>query len=183
MGQHRRHPHRKVDELVDSLTGKPPLLPRFNKFQVQAMPEYPKVLQDYLDDFSFISSRDERIDFLIAISDEFQAVPADIAPKPYDEAYRVVGCESEAFVWAIDRADDTLDFYFDVLNPQGLSAMAMCAILDQSCSGAPLEQVAAIDGEVVFAFFGKDISMGKGRGLTEIINAIVYAAKQRLKAT
>ncbi len=144
------------------------------------MPGYPPKLQDYLDDFAFISARDERIDFLIAISDEFEPVPASVATKPYQEAHRVIGCESEAFVWAIDRPDGTLDFHFDVLNPQGLSAMAMCAILDQSCSGAPLEQVAAIDGEVVFTFFGKDISMGKGRGLTEIINAVVYAANQRL---
>ncbi|MDE2951824.1 MAG: SufE family protein [Chloroflexota bacterium] len=144
------------------------------------MPGYPPKLQDYLDDFGFISTRDERIDFLIAISDDFEPVPASVATKPYEEAQRVIGCESEAFVWAIDRPDGTLDFHFDVLNPQGLSAMAMCAILDQSCSGAPLEQVAAINGEVVFTFFGKDISMGKGRGLTEIINAVVYAANQRL---
>ncbi|MDE2857315.1 MAG: SufE family protein [Chloroflexota bacterium] len=144
------------------------------------MPGYPPKLQDYLDDFGFISTRDERIDFLIAISDDFEPVPASVATKPYEEAQRVIGCESEAFVWAIDRPDGTLDFHFDVLNPQGLSAMAMCAILDQSCSGAPLEQVAAINGEVVFTFFGKDISMGKGRGLTEIINAVVYATNQRL---
>ncbi|MCY4072438.1 MAG: SufE family protein [Chloroflexi bacterium] len=144
------------------------------------MPGYPPKLQDYLDDFGFISARDERIDFLIAISDEFEPVPASVATKPYEEAHRVIGCESEAFVWAIDRPDGTLDFHFDVLNPQGLSAMAMCAILDQSCSGAPLEQVATINGDVVFTFFGKDISMGKGRGLTEIINAVVYAANQRL---
>jgi len=144
------------------------------------MPGYPPKLQDYLDDFGFISTRDERIDFLIAISDDFEPVPASVATKPYEEAQRVIGCESEAFVWAIDRTDGTLDFHFDVLNPQGLSAMAMCAILDQSCSGAPLEQVAAINGEVVFTFFGKDISMGKGRGLTEIINAVVYATNQRL---
>ncbi len=147
------------------------------------MPVYPPKLQEYLDDFGFISSRDERVDFLIAISDEFEPVPALVATKPYDEVYRVIGCESEAFVWAIDRPDGTLDFHFDVLNPQGLSAMAMCAILDQSCSGAPLDQVAAINGEVIFTFFGKDISMGKGRGLTEIINAIVYAARLRLAAS
>ncbi|MCY3834419.1 MAG: SufE family protein [Chloroflexi bacterium] len=146
------------------------------------MAELPPKLQAYLDDFSFISTREERVDYLIALADEFQPVPASIATKPYDEAHRVIGCESEAFVWAIDREDGTVDFYFDVLNPQGLSAMAMSAILDQACSGAPLEQVAAINGEVVFTFFGKDISMGKGRGLTELLNAVVYQAKQRLRS-
>ena len=145
------------------------------------MTELPPKLQEYLEDFGFISTRDERIDYLIAIADEFEAVPATIASQPYDEANRVVGCESEAFVWALERDDGRLDYYFDVLNPQGLSAMAMCAILDQACSGAPLEQVAAINGEVVFTLFGKEISMGKGRGLTELINAVTYAARQRMK--
>ncbi len=146
------------------------------------MADYPPILQEYLDDFGFVTSREERVDFLIAIADEFEPVPESVATKPYDEAQRVIGCESEAFVWALDREDGTLDFYFDVLNPQGLSAMAMSAILDRSCSGAPLEQVAAVNGEVVFTFFGKDISMGKGRGLTELVNAVVYQARQRLKS-
>ena len=146
------------------------------------MADYPPTLQEYLDDFGFVTSREERVDFLISIADEFEPVPETVASKPYDEAQRVIGCESEAFVWALDREDGTLDFYFDVLNPQGLSAMAMSAILDRSCSGAPLEQVAAINGEVVFTFFGKDISMGKGRGLTELVNAVVYQARQRLKS-
>ena len=119
------------------------------------MADLPARLQEYLDDFSFITSREERVDYLIAIADEFQPVPASVATKPYDERHRVIGCESEAFVWALDREDGTLDFYFDVLNPQGLSAMAMSAILDQACSGAPLEQVAAVNGEVVFTFFGR----------------------------
>ena len=145
------------------------------------MSSYPPKLQEYLDDFAFITTREERVDFLIAIADEFRPVPASIATKPYDEAQRVVGCESEAFVWAVDRSDGTVDFYFDVLNPQGLSAMAMSAVLAQSCSGTALEQVAAIDGEVVFHLFGRDISMGKGRGLTELVNAVVYAAKKRLR--
>lgn len=146
------------------------------------MASYPPKLQEYLDDFGFITSREDRVDYLIDIADEFKPVPDLIAAQPYDEANRVIGCESEAFVWALDRDDGTLDFYFDVLNPQGLSAMAMSAILDDACSGAPLEQVAAIDGEVVFTFFGRDISMGKGRGLTELINAVVYQAKRRLRS-
>lgn len=145
------------------------------------MANYPQKLQDYLDDFSMITGRDDRADYLIQIADQFEPVPAEIATKPYDESHRVVACESEAFVWAVDREDGTVDFYFDVLNPQGLSAMAMSAILDESCSGTPLEQVAAIDSDVVFTFFGKDISMGKGTGLSGIVNTVVYEAKKRLK--
>ena len=144
------------------------------------MSKYPEKLQEYIDDFGFITTRDERADYLIHIADEFKPVPESIATQPYDEANRVVGCESEAFVWAIEREDGTLDFHFDVLNPQGLSAMAMATILDQSCSGAPLEQVAKIDGEVIFTFFGNDVSMGKGRGLSGIVNTVAYEAKKRL---
>ena len=145
------------------------------------MPALPPKLQEYLDDFAFVTTREERVDYLISIADEFQPVPPAIASQPYDEAHRVIGCESEAFVWAIDRPDGMLDFRFDVLNPQGLSAMAMCAILEQTCSGAPLEQVANITGEVVFTFFGRDVSMGKGVGLTELVHTVVFHARQRMQ--
>lgn len=145
------------------------------------MANYPEKLQEYLDDFSYITTRDERAEYLIQISDDFKPVPESIATKPYDESHRVVGCESEAFVWAIDREDGTLDYYFDVLNPQGLSAMAMSAILQASCSGTSLEKVASIDSDVVFTFFGRDVSMGKGQGLSSIVNTVVHEAKKRLK--
>ncbi len=144
------------------------------------MADIPAKLQETLDDFSFITTRDERAEYLIQLADEFEPVPETIATKPYDEAHRVPACESEAFVWAIDRDDGTLDYYFDVLNPQGLSAMAICGILGNSCSGMPLEQVASIENEVVFQLFGKDISMGKGTGLMGIVNMVVYEAKKRL---
>jgi cysteine desulfuration protein SufE len=151
-----------------------------NRDKETPMANYPEKLQEYIDDFGFITTRDERAEYLIQISDDFKPVPESVATQPYDESHRVVGCESEAFVWAVDREDGTLDFYFDVLNPQGLSAKAMSAILDQSCSGVPLEQVASIDDNVIFTFFGKDVSMGKGRGLTGIINTVVYEANKRL---
>lgn len=141
---------------------------------------YPEKLQEYVDDFGFVTTREERVDFLISIADEFERVPEDIATKPYDESHRVVGCESEAFVWAVDREDGTLDYHFDVLNPQGLSAMAMSTILKQSCSGIPLEEIANIDGDLVRVFFGNDVSMGKGLGLNGIINTVIYEAKKRL---
>ena len=42
------------------------------------------------------------------------------------------------------------------------------------------EQVAEINDEVVFEFFGKNISMGKGRGLMGIVNTVKAAARQKL---
>lgn len=146
------------------------------------MAEYPAKLQETIEDFSFVTTRQERQQYLIQLADEFKdvKVPSDIAEQPYDESHRVPACESDAFVWWDKNEDGTLQFYFDVLNPQGLSAMAMAVILGQSCSGAPLEQVAEINDDVVFEFFGKTISMGKGRGLMGIVNMVKAAAVQNL---
>lgn len=79
-----------------------------------------------------------------------------------------------------DNEDGTLQYHYDVLNPQGLSAMAMSVILGEACSGAPLEKVANIQEDIVFEFFGKNISMGKGRGLIGILNMMKAAARQKL---
>lgn len=147
------------------------------------MVDYPAKLNETIEDFSFVTTRQERQQYLIQLADEFKdvKVPNSIAEQPYDESHRVPACESDAFVWWEKNEDGTLQFHFDVLNPQGLSAMAMAVILGQSCSGAPLEQVAQINDDVVFEFFGKNISMGKGRGLMGIVNMMKAAAKQNLE--
>jgi cysteine desulfuration protein SufE len=146
------------------------------------MANYPEKLQELVDDFEQITDRSERQEYLIEIADRFAdvKVPPDIATKPYEETHRVPACESEAFVWAKEQPDGTLKYYFDVLNPQGLSAMAMSVILDETCSGQPLEQVATVDPTIVFSLFGKEISMGKGQGLMGIVTLVQHEAKQRL---
>ena len=146
------------------------------------MANYPEKLQELVDDFEQITDRSERQEYLIEIADRFSdaKVTADIATKPYEENHRVPACESEAFVWATEQADGTLKYYFDVLNPQGLSAMAMSVILDETCSGQPLEKVATVDPGIVFSLFGKEISMGKGQGLMGIVTMVQHEAKQRL---
>jgi sulfur transfer protein SufE len=147
------------------------------------MAEYPAKLKEALEDFSFITTRAERQDYLIQIADRFDEVKVtpDVATKPYDEAHRVPACESEAFVWATENPDGTLHYQFDVLNPQGLSAMAMATILGETCSSAPLEQVATLTESIVFDFFGKDISMGKGQGLMGIVRTVAFEAQRRLR--
>jgi sulfur transfer protein SufE len=146
------------------------------------MANYPEKLQELVEDFEQITDRSERQEYLIEIADRFSDVKVtpDIATKPYEETHRVPACESEAFVWAQEQADGTLKYYFDVLNPQGLSAMAMSVILDETCSGQPLEKVAAVDPGIVFSLFGKEISMGKGQGLMGIVTMVQHEAKQRL---
>lgn len=144
------------------------------------MTDYPPKLQEALEDFSFITSRTERQEYLIQLADDFDnvKVPETIATQPYDESHRVPACESEAFVWWQRNDDGTLQYYFDVLNPQGLSAMAIAVILGEACSGAPLKQIEAINEQIVFDFFGKNISMGKGQGLMGIVNMVKAAARQ-----
>jgi cysteine desulfuration protein SufE len=145
------------------------------------MAQYPEKLAEIVEDFASITDRNERAEYLIEIADRFEKVPPEIATQPYEESHRVPSCESEAFVWAKDQPDGTLKYYFDVLNPQGLSAKAMAAILDETASGAPLEQVAAISPDIVFKIFGRELSMGKGQGLTGIVTMVVYEARRRLR--
>ncbi len=146
------------------------------------MSEYPPKLAEVLEDFSFITGRDERVAFLIEIADRFPAVKVtpNIAKPPYDEAHHVQYCESDAYVWALEREDGTLDFRFDVLNPQGLSAKAMCVILGETLSGEPLGQIAAVPKEIVHQIFGREIAMGKGQGLMGIVHMVTHEAKKRL---
>lgn len=143
------------------------------------MTEIPAPLAHLLEDFAFVD-RPERAELLIEYADRFAEVPPRVAIRPFPEENHVQRCESEAYVWAEDRPDGTLKFYFAVENPQGLSAKALSVILDETLSGQPLEQVAIVPPDVIFELFGKDISMGKGQGLMGILAMVTHAARQRL---
>lgn len=147
------------------------------------MDNIPQGLQEMIEDFSFVTNRNERAEFLIEIADRFESVkvPEDISTAPHPEDNHVQYCESDAYVWAVDNEDGTQQYYFDVLNPQGLSAMAMSVILGETLSGKPLEEVAAVPNDIVFKIFGKEISMGKGQGLIGIVNMVSHAAKSKLE--
>lgn len=146
------------------------------------MPDYPERLDEMLQDFSFVTDRNDRAELLIELADRFQKVPERIAVPPYPENHRVQFCESEAYVWTEEQPDDTLKFHFAVENPQGVSAKAMAVILDETLSGAPLEQVAQVSPDIVLQIFGKEISMGKGQGLMGMVRAVQNAAKAHLTA-
>jgi cysteine desulfuration protein SufE len=142
------------------------------------MADYPQPLQELLEDFSWIDNRRERTEMLIQYADQFEKVPEDVAMPPYPADHRVPACESEAYVWARQREDGALKLYFAVENPQGLSAMAMAAILDQTLSGLPPEQVVKVNPEIVYELFGNELSMGKGAGLTSMVNMVQALARQ-----
>lgn len=145
------------------------------------MSDYPEKLNEILQDFASIFDRTERAEMLIYYADRFKEVPERIAARPFPEEHRVQFCESEAYVWAEPQAGDTLKFHFAVENPQGLSAMAMAAILDQTLSGAPLEQAAAVGPDIVYQIFGKEISMGKGQGLMGMVSMVKDYAQRYLE--
>lgn len=144
------------------------------------MPDYPEKLYTLLDDFQWITDRNERAEYLIELADQFEGVPERIAVRPYPEENHVTYCESDAYVFAEDQPDGTLKYHFAVENPQGISAMAMSVILDQTLSGQPVEQIAQISDEIVLTIFGRNISMGKGQGLMGIVAMVRQAAKDRL---
>ena len=125
--------------------------------------------------------RGMRTELLIEYADQFETVPATVASRPYPESARAPRCESEAFVFATDRPDGTLDLWFAVENPQGLSAKAWGAILKHTLAGMPLEQVARVPQDTIFKIFGRDISMGKGQGLIGMLEVVQHEARRRLQ--
>jgi cysteine desulfuration protein SufE len=139
----------------------------------------PQKLAEFLADLAALGDRSERIDALIGIAKRYRPVPAEIATPPYDDAFKVPACESQAYVWALPQGDGTLCFRFAVLNPQGISAMALAVILDENLSGAPVEQVAAVPSDVVYEIFGRELSMGKSMGLMAMV-AMVRSAAEKL---
>ena len=141
----------------------------------------PARLTEAIADFDFVD-RSLRAEMLIEYADRFVEVAPAIATRPFPELARAPRCESEAFVFPVDRPDGTLEFHFAVENPQGLSAKAWAVLLADTCSGAPLEQVAAIPQDVMFRVFGRDLSMGKGQGLIGMLELVQHACRERLTA-
>jgi cysteine desulfuration protein SufE len=145
------------------------------------MPDYPERLQETVELLALLPDRSDRIQLLIDYADRFREVPERIARRPYSEEHKVPACESEAYVWAEERPDGTLQFHFAVENPQGLSAKSLAVILDQALSGAPPEEVARVPREVVYDLFGRELSMGKSMGLMGMVSMVQTSAKKLLE--
>lgn len=128
------------------------------------------------------ADRSYRAEVLIEYADRFEAVPPEVAARPYPERNRAPRCESEAYVFATDLPDGTLRFWFAVENPQGISAKAWGAILDETLSGQPLDVVARVPQDVIFKLFGRELSMGKGQGLVGMLELVQREAGVRLTA-
>jgi cysteine desulfuration protein SufE len=142
------------------------------------MEDIPSKLKEMIELFEAIPDRAGRIEALISLAERFRGVPEGIATRPYPESRRVQECESEAYVWAEELDDGTLRFHFAVENPQGISAMATAVLLNETLSGAPPDQVARVPRDIIYTFFGRELSMGKSMGLMGIINRVRGYAKR-----
>lgn len=136
------------------------------------MAELPKKISSLLDDLGRTTDPEIRHDLLIEYASRFQEVSAKIAVRPFPEQNRVPGCESEAYVWAVQDPESKIKFYFAVENPQGISAKALATILDETLSGESAESVQMIDESIVDQIFGKTVSMGKGLGLMNMVRTV-----------
>lgn len=142
----------------------------------------PEKLVDALETLDLVADRNERIQLLIDVAERFREVPPEVAARPFPPETLVPACESQAHVFTRERPDGTLDYYFAVENPQGISAKAMAVILGDAVQGAPLESVAEIPQDVVYRVFGRELSMGKSMGLMSMVGMVANLAKKRLEA-
>jgi cysteine desulfuration protein SufE len=140
----------------------------------------PARLARLLDAFALMPDRGERIQTLIGIAKRFRPVPEEVARRPFPEDHKVPACESEAYLFARPQADGTLKLHFAVENPQGISAMAMAVILDETLSGAPLDQVARLPQDLPYRLFGQELSMGKSMGLMGMVSMVQATARRAL---
>ncbi|MCW5937681.1 MAG: SufE family protein [Fimbriimonadaceae bacterium] len=131
----------------------------------------PPRLAETLSDLALLTDRQDRIEALVSLSRAFVPVPAELAAPPYPEANRVPGCESEAFTF-VGLQEGGLHLEFAILNPQGVSAMALAAILKQGLDGEPPAAAAEVPEEIVFDLFGRELSMGKSLGLTNMVRMV-----------
>lgn len=142
--------------------------------------KYPEKLREILEIFDEVSES-ERIEVLLDYSDRFVEVPKSLAVRPFAEENRVQRCESEAYVFTEPLAEgNTLKFHFAVENPQGVSAKALGAILQESLSGGSVEDILSVPEDIVIKMFGKRISMGKGEGLMGMVSLLKYYAKRAI---
>jgi sulfur transfer protein SufE len=142
------------------------------------MAEYPKKLQELLEIISIVPDDTERVSLLIDYSNKLGEVPKEVAQKPYSDESKVPFCESGVYVWSVKNPDGTLKYYFDVENPQGVSARALSSILEKTISGEKPENIELISEDIVEKLFGSNLSTRKNMGLLGIVQKVKREAKK-----
>jgi cysteine desulfuration protein SufE len=142
------------------------------------MAEYPKKLQDLIETISIVSDDSDRVSLLIDYANKLEKVPKEVAQEPYPEESKVPFCESGVYVWSVKNSDGTLKYYFDVDNPQGVSARALSSILEKTISGEKPENIEMISEDIVEKLFGSNLSTRKNMGLLGIVQKVKREAKK-----
>lgn len=125
----------------------------------------PPKLLEFVDMLDMFTDRNDKIQAIISVAESFQP---SLRPKPYPEGQRVPGCESEVYAWG--TANEGLwSFDFAVVNPQGLSAMAFAVILHDGLEGLCATEIQGVPDDLVYAIFGRELSMGKSMGLINML--------------
>jgi cysteine desulfuration protein SufE len=135
----------------------------------------PARLESFLEDLAFFPDRADRIQLLISQAEKFK--PIQGVQPPFEEGHKVPACESEAYAWAFKEGDG-IRFEYAVLNPQGVSAMAMAVILKTCLDGESPEAIAAVPDDLPLTIFGRELSMGKSAGLMGMVQ-LTKALAQR----
>ena len=146
------------------------------------MTDAPAALQSLLEVFDAATDSQERTALLIDYAERFQEVPPEVASRPFPEGNKIPYCESDAYLWMRKQVDGTVKLYFAVENPSGVSAKALAAILDKTLSGSPPEELLGLPPDIVERIFRQNISMGKGLGLTAMVQAVQALARRHLRA-
>jgi len=136
----------------------------------------PTQLQQLLEMFELFDESD-RTGMLLSYADQFKEVPPEVASRPFTGSHQIPQCESDVYAWALKRPDGTMQLYFAVENPSGVSAKALAAILDKTLSGLPASEIAQVNPDIVERIFRRNISMGKGLGLMSMVQAVQALAK------
>jgi cysteine desulfuration protein SufE len=64
----------------------------------------------------------------------------------------------------------------EVENPQGISAMAVAAVLQDVLEGLPPAAAAEVPDDLATILFGRELSMGKSLGLNNLVMAVKRGA-------
>jgi cysteine desulfuration protein SufE len=140
--------------------------------------DYPARLAELLETLEAFADPNDRASLLVSFADGFKEVPPEVARRPFAREHQVPQCESDAYVWALERPDGTLKLHFAVENPSGVSAKALAVMLDKTLSGLPAAEIARVSPDIVERIFRQNISMGKGLGLMSMVLAVQTLARR-----
>jgi cysteine desulfuration protein SufE len=140
---------------------------------------YPQRLRRLLDSWQQLSDQNQRIEALVAYAQRYPSLESQSGESLPGAENLVPGCESQVYVWSEPSHNNRRRLRFRVNNPSGISSMALAVLLEETLSEEDPEAVRSVDEEFVYDLFGRELSMGKGMGL---LNMVRMAKKELLRA-